>query len=434
MGVPTVGVVTTMFRELVTTYAYKKGMPNQRFVFVPHPIAGVAAATCKKYLEGNDPVTGKPMLQELVAGLTVALTEKDKSTALIERPIPRLVPADTEKNLQEYFVQNGWTDGLPIVLPTEARVAAMLKGTSRKPGELVGKMQPSAPHEAWSYTVEKVAVNAVMAGAKPEHLPVILALGASGVPSIFTSTTSFARMVVVNGPIRQQLKMNAGIGALGPFNQSNSVIGRAWTLMSLNLDGGGKIGETYMGSQGNNFNYNNLCIPENEEGLPPGWNPVHVQHGFKKEESVVSLFTGWGMTHPDQSMGKDFAPQIPRWLQFISPWSPAILLLDPLITKQLKSEGYDSKEQLTEWIQKNTNLTVGDYWDNYYSVQNFILPNAKIGRGVQAEWLKLPKDAVVPRFPTANRINIIAVGGETNLFWQAGDFGHIASTSVDKWR
>jgi len=111
-------------------------------------------------------------------------------------------------------------------------------------------------------------VNAVMAGAKPEHFPVILALASTGVPSVFTSTTSFARMVVVNGPVRNEIKMNAGIGALGPFNQANSVIGRAWTLMSINLDGGAHPGQVYMGSQGNNLMYNNLCMPENEEELP----------------------------------------------------------------------------------------------------------------------------------------------------------------------
>ncbi len=409
-------------------------MPNERFAFVPHPIAGTTAAACRKYLEGNDPVTGKPLIQELVAGLTDPLTEKDKGTGLIERPVPRLLPPDTVDNLNRYFVENGMTDGLPIVLPTEERVAAMLKGTSHKPNELVGKMQPSSPHEAWSYTVEKVAVNAVMAGAKPEQFPVILAIASTGVPSIFTSTTSFARMVVVNGPIRKQLNMNAGIGALGPFNQANSVIGRAWTLMSINLDGGAKIGETYMGSQGNNLNYNNLCIPENEEELPAGWNPVHVQKGFKKDDSVVSIFSGWGITHPDQSMGKAFAPQIPRWLQFISPWSPAMLLLDPLITKQLKDEGYDSKEKLAEWIFKNTTLTVGDYWDNYYSVQNFTLPTAKQGREPFASYMKMPKDAVIPRFSSPSRISIIAVGGQTNLFWQAADFGYVSSASVDKWK
>ena len=187
-----------MFKDLVTTYAYKKGMPNERFTFVPHPIAGTSAEVCKKYLEGNDPITGKPVLQEIIGALTNPLTAEDKKTGFIERPTPRLVNPDTAEKLERAFVENGWTDGLPIVLPTEARVAEMLKGTSRKADEIVGKMQPSSPHEMWSYTVEKVAVNGVMAGAKPEHFPVILAIASTGVPSLFTSTTPSAAALLLS--------------------------------------------------------------------------------------------------------------------------------------------------------------------------------------------------------------------------------------------
>ncbi|TAJ94183.1 MAG: hypothetical protein EPO31_08415 [Gammaproteobacteria bacterium] len=436
MGIPIVGVVTTAFSNLVISYSGKQGMPGERFAFVPHPITGVPAAKCRAYLEGQDPVTGKPVLDELVSSLTGKLTAEETATGFIERPIPRVVEVqDTEENLTQLFHNNGWTDGMPIVLPTEERVAAMLKGTSHAPDELVGKMQASAPHEAWSYTVEKVAVNAVMAGARPEHFPVILAIASTGAPALFTSTTSFARMAIINGPIRNQIGINSGIGALGPFSQANAVIGRAWTILSMNLCGGGRIGETYMGSQGNNFNYNNLTFGENEEQLPEGWKPLHVQKGYEPGDSVVSVFNGWGITHADQSFGKDFHPQIPRWLQFISPWSPAILLLDPSIIKQLKdSEGFASKEQLIDWIYSNTKVKAGDYWENYYSVQNFTRPSAEKGVEPYASWLKLPKDAEIPQFSRPERITVISVGGETNLFWQAGDFGYLSSASVDDWR
>jgi hypothetical protein len=410
-------------------------MPNERFTFVPHPISGTPAAVCRKYLEGNDPVTGKPVLQEIVGALTNPLRDEDTKKGFIERPTPRLAPPDTVDGLSRLFLESGWTDGLPIVLPTEARVSEMLKGTSRKPDELVGRMQPSSPHDAWSYTVEKVAVNAVMAGAKPEHFPVLLALASTGVPSLFTSTTSYARMVVVNGPIRNEIKMNSGIGALGPFNPANAVIGRAWTLMSINLDGGGKTGETYMGSLGNNLNYNNACMPENEEELPPGWNPYHVQKGFKRQESVVSTLTGWGLTHPDQSFGKPFHIQIPYWLKFVSPFSAATLLLDPTIIKQLKEqEGFDTKEKLIDWIYKNTSIPVGEWLDNFWSIQNFILPTGRQGIEPYASWMKLPRDSTIPQFTRPTSINILCLGGGTNLFWQAGDFGYISSASVDKWR
>ena len=410
-------------------------MPGVRFAFVPHPITGVPADTCRKYLQGNDPITGKPIIQEIIAGFINPLSEEDKKKGFIERPTPRLVPPDTAENLMRQFLENGWTDGLPIVLPTQARVDEMLKGTSHKADELVGRMQPSSPHDAWSYTVEKIAVNAVMAGARPEHFPVILALASTGVPSIFTSTTSFARMMVVNGPIRKEIKMNAGIGALGPFNYANSVLGRAWTLMSITLDGGAKTGETYMGSQGNNLNYNNMCMPENEEELPSGWKPFHVQKGYKPQESVVSTFGGWGVIHADQSFGQPFHTQIPFWLKFISPFSPAMLLLDPTIIKQLKErEGFESKEQLIDWVHKNTTVTVGEWLDNYYSVQNFILPTARQGVEPFASWMKLPRDTKIPLIARPSNIQVLSVGGGTNLFWQAADFGYISSASIDKWR
>src|SRR5262245_4583013 len=100
---------------------------------------------------------------------------------VVEPTTPRLVEPDNEENLQRQFLENNWTDGLPIVLPTEKRVAAMLAATSRKPDEVVGRMQPTEFRVAWEYTVEKVAVNAVMAGASPEYFPVILAPAASQV-------------------------------------------------------------------------------------------------------------------------------------------------------------------------------------------------------------------------------------------------------------
>jgi len=117
-----------------------------------------------------------------------------------------------------------------------------------------------------------------MAGARPEHLPVILAIAATGEPAFPSSTAYFGRLILVNGPIRHELRMNSGVGALSPMNPANSVIGRAWTLMTINL-GNTKVGETFLGSQGNNFNYNNMRIAEKEEKSV--WEPFHVEKGFE---------------------------------------------------------------------------------------------------------------------------------------------------------
>src|SRR5579872_7456533 len=170
----------------------------------------------------------------------------------------------------------------------------MLAHTSRKPQEVVGRMQPTANRGLWEYTVEKIAVNAVMAGARPEYFPVILALAASQVSARGSTSSSASAMVVVNGPIRDEIGMNSGIGAMGPYNHANATIGRAYGLLSQNLQGGSVPGLTYLGSQGNNYGYTNITYAENEERSP--WEPFHVQHGFKPTDSAVSLFPGCHIT------------------------------------------------------------------------------------------------------------------------------------------
>src|SRR5690606_27430794 len=105
-----------------------------------------------------------------------------------------------------------------------------------------------------------------------------------------STTSSTASMAVVNGPIRREINMNWGIGALAPYNHANATIGRAYGLLSQNLQGGSVPNETYMGSQGNNYMYNSITFAENEERSP--WVPFHVQHGFAADESVVSVFGG----------------------------------------------------------------------------------------------------------------------------------------------
>src|SRR5437868_11512210 len=128
-----------------------------------------------------------------------------------------------------------------------------------------------------------------MAGARPEYLPVILALAASDTTSRQGSTTSQTCLSVVNGPVRNEIGMNSGIGAMGPYCHGNTTIGRAYSLLSQNGQGGSVPGETYMGTLGNPLAYS-LCFGENEEKSP--WLPVHVQKGFNPSDSTVSVFVG----------------------------------------------------------------------------------------------------------------------------------------------
>src|ERR1700682_1370896 len=211
-AVPTVAIHTDIFERVVRSVARVNGMPRTRAVFVPQPVMGKSPAELRAYVDGNDPVTGRPVMQEVIEGLTRPFDAQDLEKVVYERTTPRLVEPGSEAELQRVFIDNNWTDKLPIILPTEERVAEMLAHPSHKPDEVVGHMRPTQFREYWEYTVEKVAVNAVMAGAEPAYFPVILAIAASGVSGRPSNTSSAASMAVVNGPVCEENGMHSGPG------------------------------------------------------------------------------------------------------------------------------------------------------------------------------------------------------------------------------
>ena len=407
--------------------ARSRGTPL-RFGFPPYPVMGMSRDVLRRYIEGNDPITSKPLMQEVVDALTSPLTEREQHPTFVRKPRrPRLLAPDTEENLYRKFVESGWTDGLPVVLPTEERVAEMLLGTDRAPEEVVGRMIVTTHQEKQEYTVEKVAAIAVMAGARPEHFPVILALAATQEPSMPSSTTSWGRMVVVNGPIRNEIGMNCGTAALSPFNLANSVIGRAWTLMSINF-GDARAGENFMATFGHNLNYNNMCFGENEELSV--FEPFHVQKGFRLEESVVSIFRGWNVLNFGIGPAKEMAHLIAT---FGAMSQSVTFVVDPLVAKNLRAEGFRTKQDACKWIVENSKLPAGHYWESPMQ-SGFARGLAEQGVEPFATWARLPKDALIaPRF-SADSLNIVVVGGETNPMWITTDFLHTRSVSIDEWR
>lgn len=433
-GIATAPLVTSAFSDLVRAVTWKAGMPALRFTFAPHPVGGKPAAVLRSYVLGEDPLTRRPMMDQIIGALSEPLSAEEKKTGVLARPLPRLLGADSEDALHALFQESGWTDALPVVLPTEERVAAMLRATRHNPGEVVGKMRPTETQEDWSYNVEQVAVNAVMAGARPEYFPVILALASTEITALHSSTSSFAAMVVVNGPVRHELRMNAGLGALGPFNHANATIGRAYGLLSRNLGGGAVPGITYLGSQGNPLNYSNVCFAENEEKSP--WEPFHVQKGFAAGESVVSIFRGRTFSHLLEVRAKTWRQQLLNQVAGFTPTprTNLTLLVEPLAARTLaEREGFDSKAKLAQWYHQNSTLPFDVYWD-YQLVINYIEPQARKGVEPFASYLKLPRDAQVPRFADPEKIGVVVVGGEKNAYWFATDFGHLKSASVDRWK
>lgn len=423
---------TAMFAQVVRSVARVNGMPRLRQVFVPQPVMGKSPRELRAYVDGRDPLTGRPVMQEVIEGLTEAFSEEDLKEVTFARSTPRLVEPDTEENLHHLFHEQHWTDHLPIILPTEERVAAMLAHTSHQADEVVGHMRSTHFREYWEYTVEKVAINAVMAGARPDYFPVILAVAASGASARGSTTSSAAAMVVVNGPVRQELGMNAGIGAMGPYSHANATIGRAYGLLSQNLQGGSEPGHTYMGSQGNNYAYTNVTFAENEERSP--WEPFHVQHGCQPHENTVSVFTGCRSTAFTLGLRQQhWHDHVANLLRGMDPHNPPTLLLDPIAAWLFRDRGgFTSKEGLIDWLYHTACLPASQYWD-YQLIQNYIYPRATFGEEPWASKLRAAPDELIPMFQRED-IHVVVVGGETNGYWRIMGCGYQKTVSVDAWR
>jgi hypothetical protein len=430
--VPTVAFHTNVFERVVRSVARFNGMPGMRTAFVPQPVMGKSPAELRAYVDGTDPITRRPVMQEVVEGLTRPFRDDELQKTVYERTTPRMIEPDSEANLHQLFVDNSWTDMLPIVLPTEERVAAMLACTSRGPDEIVGRMRPTLFREAWEYTVEKVAVNAVMAGCKPEYFPVVLAMAASGASARGSTTSSAAALAIVNGPIRHELGMNSGIGAMGPYNHANATIGRAYGLLSQNLQGGSVPGLTYMGSQGNAYAFSNVCFAENEEGSP--WEPFHVSRGCAASDSAVSVFGG--VRHTAFTLGvreKHWREHVRHMLLGMDPREQPLFTLDPIAARQFVQRGpFPTREALEDWAHGTALMKASEYWD-YQLVQNYIYPRATFGEEPYASMLAADPDALIPMFPR-DAIKVVVVGGETNGYWRIFGASYAGTVSIDDWR
>ena len=247
-------------------------------------------------------LTGQPMLgadlpefspgcgsKSLDPGLPEKLACKYGDTSLQAR---RIEVAQLEDECELIYAR-GWSDGLPVVPPTEARVLRMLSGSSRPPDEILGIVPPNQV----ACTVEKAAINAVMAGCRPEYLPVVLAaveaacLDAFCMHGLLATTYFSGPIVIVNGPIVDKIGMNWGINALGQGSRANSTIGRALQLVIRNVGGGqpGGVDRAALGQPGKV----GFCFPEREHDSH--WELLAVERGFSADESTVTLFAGGGV-------------------------------------------------------------------------------------------------------------------------------------------
>ena len=311
----------------------------------------------------------------------------------------RIEVADDYEVVQHLYLERGWSDGLPVVPPTPERVEAMLAAVDLPPGHVIAEIPPN-----WgAATVERLAINAVMAGCLPEYFPVIVAAAdAMGDPAfnlyaIQATTHPCAPLLIVNGPIRDTLEMNASSGAFGPGWRSNATIGRAVRLMLLNV-GGGHPGVGDMSTHGapSKFSY---CVAENEELNP--WEPLHVDRGFDRGQSTVTVIAGEPPHNINDHSGRsaDDILTIVAGAMAVTGANNAytggetLLALGPEHAATIAGDGL-SKADVVEWLMRRA-----------------LIPLERYTEDTLVERFQQAPDGPVPMVRSADDLAVIVLGG-----------------------
>jgi hypothetical protein len=326
----------------------------------------------------------------------------------------------------ERWFERGVTDGLPVVPPTRARVDAMLAATARDRHDVVGLV----PLNYGKATVEKVAVNAVMAGCRPAYFPAVLAAVEAACDPAFNlhgqsgTTNAASPLVIVNGPARQRLGVNCGAGVFGPGWRANATIGRALRLVMLNL-GGTRPGETSMSTLGHPGRYT-YCIGEYEEVSP--WGPLHVERGFTRAESTVTLFCGEGPAIVNDHLSRSASQLVASigwsaagvWNHKSFPlYGPTLFVIGPEHAKTIAADGW-SKADVRRYLYETIRRPARALAPGADGAETGRLKDVLSGRD---------PDELIPKFPSPEEILIVVAGGTAGRFsavvpgWMGGTLG-----------
>jgi hypothetical protein len=271
-GIPTVTVFSTAFVAAARKQAAGRGMADLPLACIPHPMHTAPQSVVAERADA------------VLDTLAERLTRHSNAPAdtLAER-----FDGGNDIDAQEMFFARGWTDGLPVVIPTAEKVDAMVAAAGRPAGDRIGPIPPR-----WrEATLEKLAINAVLAGCRPDYFPVVLAAIEALLADdcqlygIQTATNTTAPLLIVNGPIVGELEINARGNVFGQGVRANAAIGRAVQLVLRNI-GGDLPGETDMATHGHAGKFT-ACIAEAEADSP--WAPFHVERGFAPEDSTVTV-------------------------------------------------------------------------------------------------------------------------------------------------
>lgn len=288
-------ICSSAFVKLGRAQAAACGYPDLPIAVVPHPFSSRSRADVRALA-----AQCAADIAQLVANSDAS--EKSGARVAIATRAALFDVGDDLHAINRFIMQKRWGDGLPVIPPTPERVEAMLRGSAHRADEVIVRVAPGFG----AATVERIAINAVMAGCEPAHLPVLIAATSAvcerpfNLQGVQTTTDPVAVWLIVNGPVAQQLNMNSGANCLGQGNWANATLGRALRLILQNI-GVALPGEMDRATQGQPGKIS-FCCAENEAENP--WQPLHVERGFKREQSTVTVVGAEG-TMNMHSYGKN---------------------------------------------------------------------------------------------------------------------------------
>ena len=331
------------------------------------------------FLVGSDLAPIRENVNLFIEGLT-RWKPAAKGAVNIDPPPLEIAGRDYEENFERMnrlFLAKRWGDGLPLLPATEKRVAWILRGTDLPPATRIGKILP----QGRIATLTTLAIALAMAGGRPEYLPVLIAAVEALIEpgmahqSWQATSSSVYPVVIVNGPLARQIRLNSGFGLLGPdaLHPAGGVIGRALRLILQNV--GGAVPGVGTMSQFGGMRYTNAVFAEDEEGLPPGWEPLNAEYfGLPRGSNSLALCTvssatnitrrGTGKETPEEeALGSLYriaaymeAPNV-NGLKGYEEGAPGILLLSSIAARQLAALGW-TKEKIKEFLWENSRIPV----------------------------------------------------------------------------
>ena len=432
MGKPAVPIVSGRFELDAIASSRAFAMPDIKFVIVPRIYRNLAIPECIRQTE--------LAIDDLVDCLTSS--EAEARSAADTTGTHRFEGDDRYDavlRMNQDFLQRDWGDAMPLYPATRAAVDDLLSGTSLPPDYLVCDMPPGFGLA----TVEKIAVNATMAGAKPEHMPVIIAavktlseMGEHGGKSLLMSTSPHAPILVVNGPIAKELGINPR-SALGPGrdNEVNITIGRAFSLCLRNI-GYWYPGQMDMDTIGTTRKFVH-CVAENEDMSP--WEPYHVNKGFKRDESAVSIFITDGELDV-QDQGNTGAEGLLKTIAYGVTFGTRglgdrnggerLIFMPPDVARPVGGEGF-TKQGAKEFIHTHANASLGKL------IQYMPLDDARVG--AHWRWLRdLSEQELlnmsVPLLESADKYDVLVIGADRAKTLVMPSGPSAATVGIDQYR